>query len=385
MTPSPMTASPAPSPIPPPSHTPQTTASIPSAQPHYPPGPSVQYGAHPAPQAQCAPYPVKQSGFIPGQPPAAYPSQPLAPPSNNPSNVNHGGVLSSSSSTSSSFSSSVPPPSAITVKVVQGDKIYMQKLESQESFESFTKKMRKLFGSEVIVKYVDEEGDFVIVESTINVQHIITLAQKKTDGLFRLIVSAAATSSSSSHEAISFVAPPFGGVGFPSTIPPSSSPYGSGPPLSYSSHPPPSLPPHGAPPQPLSPLPVDQRTFQTSHFKHFYAATPVPKFQHVVFADLMAIIKWDCERRNIDVNGEGTTFFQVLHFYAKRYFRISYHFVSFSNVCLISSSFSHFPPISSFYFFFFISSVFLSQQLQAEAFHNKDEVLSEVPAACQRL
>jgi hypothetical protein len=65
---------------------------------------------------------------------------------------------------------------------------------------------------------------------------------------------------------------------------------------------------------------VEQRTFQTSHFKRFYAAAHVPEFQHVVFADLMAIIKWDCERRNIDVKGEGTTFFQVFSFLCQEIF-----------------------------------------------------------------
>ncbi len=272
MTPSPMMVSPAPSPIPSPSHTPQTTASMPHAQPHYPPGPSVQYGAHPAPQAQSAPYPSQllMSGY------AACP---------------------------------------IFVKLVKDQKFSRICLEGNETIETFKSKLFALYSTDVIVEYNDEVGDLITILSTDDVQHMMQMAQKNTDGLFRLIVSTTAVPSSSSH-----VAPSFSGVGFPSTLPPSSSPFGSGPLPSYPSHPPPSLPPHGAPPQSLTPLPVEQRTFQTSHFKRFYAAAHVPEFQHVVFADLMAIIKWDCERRNINVKGEGTTFFQVLHFYAKRYF-----------------------------------------------------------------
>jgi hypothetical protein len=372
MTPSPLTASPAPSPVPLPSHTPQTTSSMPPAQPHYPPGPSVQYGAHPAPQSQGAPYLAQQSGYYPGHSSAA---QSVSSSLTSSSKANHfSGGLSDSSLLPPGqhifLASAHPPSSVVMVKLVHGDNIRTQQLELQETIESFTKKMKELFGGEVIVKYMDEEGDPVIVGSTHDVQHVIKLAQKKTDGFYRLTVSAAATLSSSSHGV-----PSVGGVGFPSSLPPSSSPYVNGPLPSYPSHPPPSLPHHAAPLQSLTPpLPVEQRTFQTSYFKRFYAAAPVPEFQHVVFTDLMAIIKWDCERRNIDVKGEGTTFFQVFHFYAKRYFRISKPFCFILNVCLISSFSSHFH--------LFVPS---TQQLQAEAFHNKDELLSEVPAACQRL
>jgi hypothetical protein len=328
-TPSSMMASPAPSPIPPPSHAPKAAAPMPPAHPHYPPGPSVQDVVHPAP-----PYPSQQCGYFSGQPSAAYPSQSLAPLSSKVKQTYGGPAPASSQPPSvavSNFSSS--PSAFVKVKLSKDGKFTQFRLDVSDTIESIRKRLFEMYGCDVVLEYTDPQLGMFTILSTDDVKEVFSLAQKQTDGLFCLTVSAAATSSSSSH-----VAPSVGGVSFPSTLPPSSSPYGSGPHPSYPSHPLPSFPPHAAPPQSLTPLPVEQRTFQTSHFKRFYAAAHVPEFQHEVFANLMAIIKWDCERRNIDVKGEGTTFFQVFHFDSMSYFK------TISNVCLISSSSSHYLP-----------------------------------------
>ncbi len=196
---------------------------------------------------------------------------------------------------------------------MQNGEAQMEALDESETFESFSIKLRKHYGEDVVVTYEDEERDIIRVINTATVQHIVQLARRKSSEIFRLTVtsnvapSPAASISSSSSQPPNFshshTQPPS------SSFPSSSAPYGSGPLPSYS-HPPPSFPP----PNSLTPLPVEQRTFQTSHFKRCYAAAHVPQFQHKVFADLYAIIEWDCVRRNIDVNGEGAAFFQVFLF-----------------------------------------------------------------------
>jgi hypothetical protein len=219
MTPSPMMASSTPSPFPSPSLIPNRAAPKPPTQSPYPPGPSAQYGAHPAPQAQGAPYPSQQYGYSPGQPSAAYPTpQPFPPPSsfNYPSNVYqpYGGVpYSSPASSSTQYISPAPFPSpavpglssssSVKVKLAKEGKFAQLRLDMSETIESFKKKLFDMYGCDVVVEYTDpQHGTFTILSSD-DVKDVFSLAQKQADGLLCLNVSTAATSSSATSSTAS--------------------------------------------------------------------------------------------------------------------------------------------------------------------------------------
>ncbi len=211
------------------------------------------------PSPSSAPSPIPSPSHTPQATASMSPVQP-----NDSSKANHSsGGLSDSSlippGQHISLAPAHPPSSVVMVKLVQGDNIHTQQLELQETIESFRKKMKELFGGEVIVKYMDEEGDPVIVGYTHNVQHVIKLAQKKTDALLWLTVSTAATSSSSSSFSSSSGTLQSVSVSSPSPCTPSSH---SG----QSLPPPPQMPP---PPIPLSSLSLDEVTIPSAQSSIF--------------------------------------------------------------------------------------------------------------------
>jgi hypothetical protein len=162
-------------------------------------------------------------------------------------------------------------PSFVEVKFVHGEDVCKVMLQLNETIESFTQKLKSLYGESAVAKYEDEEGDLVKILFTKNVQDVIGLAQRKKDGLVRLMIASATAATP---------APSW--------------------PLAAPTH------SNSSPKNPSGP-----KTLSNSNFKLNYSQIPAPELQHKVFENLYALVEWECAQRNIDMKTEGMAFFHV--------------------------------------------------------------------------
>jgi hypothetical protein len=79
--------------------------------------------------------------------------------------------------------------STVDVKLVYHGKVKIQTLDVNETFDSFMEKLKGLYGRDVNVEYVDEEGDCVEIIRTQDLSNAIELAKKQSSGKLRLLVT----------------------------------------------------------------------------------------------------------------------------------------------------------------------------------------------------